>query len=113
MKPTRNLPLLFTLALPLFSCACEGIKPPPSRPLAPPPEEVSAKPGINDEFLVAFAIAPQQIKQEPWYPSDANPVVFMANLELTFYGHEEGSEHEVAIPAGTTVTFLPEIAETN
>lgn len=52
MKPTRNLPLLFTLALPLFSCACEGIKPPPSRPLAPPPEEVSAKPGINDEFLV-------------------------------------------------------------
>jgi len=50
MKPSRIL-LAFSLALPLFSCSCEGIKPPPSRPLHPPPEEVSAKPGINDEFL--------------------------------------------------------------
>lgn len=74
---------------------------------------LSARVPINDEFVVAFAIAPQQIKQEPWYPGEFNPVVFMANLELVFYGHEEGSEHEVAIPAGTTVTFLPEIAETN
>jgi SAM-dependent methyltransferase len=49
---TRHLPLLLALALPLFSCGCEGIQPPPKRPLSPPPEEVSAKPGINDEFLV-------------------------------------------------------------
>ena len=51
MKPSRNLLLLFTLALPLLSCSCEGVPKPPSRPLAPPPEEVSAKPGINDDFL--------------------------------------------------------------
>lgn len=51
MKPSRRLLPLFTLALPLFSCSCEGIQPPPSRPLSPPPEEVSAKPGINDDFL--------------------------------------------------------------
>lgn len=51
MKPSRRLLTLFALALPLFSCSCEGVKPPPSRPLVPPPEEVSAKPGINDEFL--------------------------------------------------------------
>lgn len=51
MKPSRRLLSVFTLALPLFSCSCEGIKPPPKRPLAPPPEEVSARPGINDDFL--------------------------------------------------------------
>lgn len=72
---------------------------------------LSARVPIDDEFAVMFTIAPQQIKSEPWYPSGANPVVFMANLQLTFYGHEEGSTHEIAIPAGTTVTFLPEVAE--
>lgn len=51
MKPSRRPLTFFALALPLFSCSCEGVKPPPSRPLVPPPEEVSAKPGINDEFL--------------------------------------------------------------
>jgi predicted methyltransferase len=50
MKPLR-LPLLLTLALPLLSCSCDGIPKQPSRPLNPPPEEVSAKPGINDDFL--------------------------------------------------------------
>lgn len=42
---------LFSLALPLFSCSCEGLRAPPGRPLNPPPEELSAKPGINDDFL--------------------------------------------------------------
>lgn len=50
MKPSRRLLTLFALALPLFSCSCEGVRQ-PSRPLTPPPEETSAKPGINDEFL--------------------------------------------------------------
>lgn len=53
MKPPRNLLLLFTLALPLVSCSCEGIHSSPKRPLNPPPEELSAKPGINDDFLGA------------------------------------------------------------
>ncbi len=74
---------------------------------------LSARVPINDEILVSFMIAPQQMKGEPWYPSALNPVVFMANLQITFYGHEEGSEHEVAIPAGTTVTFLPAVSENN
>jgi hypothetical protein len=73
---------------------------------------LSARVPINDEILVSFMIAPQQMKGEAWYPSvDLNPIVFMANLQITFYGHEEGSEHEVAIPAGTTVTFLPAVSE--
>jgi len=50
MKPSRRLLTLFALALPLFSCSCEGVRQ-PGRPLTPPPEETSAKPGINDEFL--------------------------------------------------------------
>jgi len=51
MKPSRHTLLLFSLALPLFSCSCEGVPRKPARPLQPPPEEVSAKPGINDDFL--------------------------------------------------------------
>jgi SAM-dependent methyltransferase len=51
MKPSRRLITFFALALPLFSCSCEGVKSQTGRPLTPPPEEVSAKPGINDEFL--------------------------------------------------------------
>ena len=51
MKPPPRLLPLFALALPLFSCSCEGIRPRKDTPLAPPPEEVSAKPGINDDFL--------------------------------------------------------------
>lgn len=72
---------------------------------------LSARVPINDEFAVSFVIAPQQMKQEPWYPDPAGDTVFMANLELTFYGHEEGSSHEVAIPAGTTVTFVGAVSE--
>jgi ubiquinone/menaquinone biosynthesis C-methylase UbiE len=51
MKPSQRLLPLFALALPLFSCSCEGIRPRDKKPLAPPPEEASAKPGINDDFL--------------------------------------------------------------
>lgn len=74
---------------------------------------LSARVPINDEMAVLFTIAPQQMKQEPWYPTPVSTTVFMANLQLTFYGHEEGSTHEIAIPAGTTVTFLPTVAENN
>lgn len=51
MKLSRHLLPLFSLALPLFSCSCEGVRTGQQRPLNPPPEEVSAKPGINDDFL--------------------------------------------------------------
>lgn len=74
---------------------------------------LSARVPINDEFAVSFVIAPQQMKQEPWYPDPAGDTVFMANLQLTFYGHEEGSSHEIAIQAGTTVTFVGAVGENN
>jgi len=72
---------------------------------------LSARVPINDEFAVQFMIAPQRMKQEPWYPDPAGDTVFQADLRLTFYGHEEGSTNEVAIPAGTTVTFLGAVSE--
>lgn len=72
---------------------------------------LSARVPINDEFAVSFVIAPQQMKQEPWYPAFDSATVYMANLQLTFYGHEEGSTHEIAIPAGTTVTFVGAVGE--
>ena len=74
---------------------------------------LTARVPVNDEIAVAFMIAPQQMKQEPWYPDPAGNTVFMANLAITFYGHEEGSEHEIAIPAGATVTFLGAVGENN
>ena len=74
---------------------------------------ISARVPINDEVMVAFMVAPQAMKLEPWYPAPNSGTIFMANLELTFYGHEEGSAHEVAIPAGTTVTFLGNVSENN
>jgi len=51
MKTPRRFLLLFSLSLPLVSCSCESIGSPPTRPHAPPPEEASVKPGINDDFL--------------------------------------------------------------
>jgi ubiquinone/menaquinone biosynthesis C-methylase UbiE len=61
MKPPRRLLSFFALVLPLFSCSCESVHPATSRPLTPPPEEVSAKPGINDEFLR------QNVNLEEWH----------------------------------------------
>ncbi len=72
---------------------------------------LSARVPINDEFQVSFLLCPQEIKQEPWYPAAGSAEVYTANLSLVFYGHAEGSEHEVEVPAGTTVTFLGAISD--
>jgi predicted methyltransferase len=49
MKPAHVAAFLF--ALPLALPACTGIKPPPKQPLHAPAEEVSVRPGVNDDFL--------------------------------------------------------------
>ena len=51
MKPARLCLIVLAASLALFSCQGTGIQPPPKQPLAPPPEQVSIKPGINDDFL--------------------------------------------------------------
>ncbi len=65
---------------------------------------------VNEEAVTQFLLCRQEIKQEAWYPAADSAVIYTANLDLVFYGHVEGSEHEVAIPAGTTVTFLGAIS---
>lgn len=76
-----------------------------------PRSNLSARVPINDEIEVAFMLCPQEIKQEAWYPAPGSATVYTANLALTFYGHAEGSEHEIEVPAGTTVTFLGAISD--
>lgn len=50
MKPTpRALSLLAPVLV--AAAACNAIKPPPQRPLTPPREVESVRPGINDDFL--------------------------------------------------------------
>jgi len=69
---------------------------------------------IDDENEAFVAFAPAAIKGAAWYPDPlTGGPVFGCPLSLTFYGHVEGSEHEVAIPAGTYVTFLPTISTNN
>ncbi len=50
MKPSRHLALHLALSLGLLA-SCDPVRSRPSRPLHPPAEEVSVKPGINDDFL--------------------------------------------------------------
>lgn len=70
---------------------------------------------VHDEGVVAVLIADRGMKEEPWYMDllvDVDPaydytgVGYTANCELTFYGHESGSDREVAIPCGLVVTFF-------
>ena len=68
---------------------------------------------INDQGVVQILVADRLMKEEPWFRQlyldfidpEAVPSSFNASLEITFHGHESGSEHEVTIPAGLMVTF--------
>ncbi len=80
---------------------------------------------VDDEAVVNVMVSDRTMKEELWfrqiyYSNYPNPVVFpdslasddpnagsgsSAFLEFTFHGHETGSEHEVAIPAGLSVFF--------
>jgi hypothetical protein len=68
---------------------------------------------VNDEIEAGVLVGNLAMKAEPWFQAMYNGVIppFTAELSLVFYGHESGSEHEVAVPAGTTVMFIPEIIE--
>jgi len=51
MKPTPRVLTSLLLISAFAASACKGIQPPPQRPLNPPREEVSIRPGINADFL--------------------------------------------------------------
>jgi SAM-dependent methyltransferase len=103
MKPPRHLLPHFTLALPLLSCSCEA---PPSRPLVPPPEEVSAKPGINDEFLK------EDVDLEEWvqkFESEAREIAVHKEAIVASMKIKRGSD-VVDVGSGTGL-FLKPLAE--
>jgi len=62
---------------------------------------------VNDEVIAGVLVGNLSMKSEPWFPG----APFTADLEVTFYGHESGSEHEVSFRAGSTVQFVDTIAE--
>ena len=61
---------------------------------------------VNEEVAASVLIGNLSMKTEAWFPG--NP--FTADLMVTFYGHESGSEHEVAFTAGTTVQFVATVS---
>jgi hypothetical protein len=63
---------------------------------------------VDDDVAASVLVGNLSMKSEAWFPTGANG--FVANLQVTFYGHESGSEHEVAVHAGTTVQFVSEIS---
>ncbi|MBU2503011.1 hypothetical protein KJ682_16895 [bacterium] len=69
---------------------------------------------IDDQAVVQILVADRLMKEEPWFRQlyldfidpEGVPSSFTAALEITFHGHESGSEYEVSIPAGLMVTFF-------
>jgi len=102
MKPAPFLSLSLCL-WPLS--ACTNIKPPPSRPLHPPAEELSVKPGVNDDFLkgqVDVAHFVQQFENESREIAAAQEAIAAA-LQL-----KKGQD--VADVGSGTGLFLPLLA---
>ena len=63
---------------------------------------------VYDEVAASVLVGNLSMKAEAWFPGTGSP--FTADLQVTFYGHESGSEHEVAVHAGTTVQFVAEVS---
>ncbi|MFT5232403.1 MAG: hypothetical protein ACI9UK_000259 [Candidatus Krumholzibacteriia bacterium] len=62
---------------------------------------------INNEVESAILVSDIGMKAEPWFPG----VSFVANADVTFYGHESSSEHEVAIRSSVTVQFIAAVSQ--
>jgi hypothetical protein len=61
---------------------------------------------VDDEVGASVLVGNLSMKSEGWFPGSP----FTADLQVTFYGHESGSEYEVALHAGTTVQFIERIS---
>ena len=53
------------------------------------------------------------MKNASWFVDIYNEVEpsFQANARLTFYGHESGSDEEIAIEAGVRVNFIDVVSD--
>jgi hypothetical protein len=63
---------------------------------------------VNEEGAASVLVAGVDMKNAPWFIDIANGFMgsFQADLHLTFYGHESGSDEEVALDAGLRVHFI-------
>jgi len=63
---------------------------------------------VNEEGAASVLVAGVDMKNTPWFIDIANGFMesFQTNLHLTFYGHESGSDEEVALDAGLRVHFI-------
>ena len=68
---------------------------------------------VGEEVVGGVLVGHMGMKSEPWFLDLFNGVrpSFTAELDITFFGHESGSEHEVEVPAGTTVMFIPAVTD--
>lgn len=69
---------------------------------------------VNEDATINVIIADRTLKDAAWFLpalSSTASGTFTAQAQLTFYGHESGSEREVAIPAGLSVNFLPAVVD--
>ena len=66
---------------------------------------------VDQEIAAGVLVGNLSMKDEAWFPSPSGLGPFTAELAVTFYGHESGSEHEVAIHAGTTVQFIAVVSD--
>ncbi len=57
---------------------------------------------VDSEVIAGVLVGNISMKNEAWFPGSP----FTADLTVIFYGHESGSQHEVALTAGTTVQFI-------
>lgn len=62
---------------------------------------------VDGEATAGVLVGNLSMKDEAWFPG--NP--FTADLEVTFYGHESGSEYEVSFTAGSTVQFIQTVSD--
>ncbi len=63
---------------------------------------------VYEEGAVSVLVAGMDFKSAQWFSDLYNDVIppFQATAHLTFYGHESGSDEEVAIEAGLQVNFI-------
>ncbi len=62
---------------------------------------------VNGEVVAGVLVGDLSMKSEIWFPG----APFTANAEVTFYGHESGSEYEVSFKAGTAVQFVNTVSD--
>jgi hypothetical protein len=74
---------------------------------------IAAMVPVYEEAAAAPLVVGIDMKSAPWFVDlyNGNIPSFQANANFTFYGHETGSDEEVAIEAGMRVTFISVIVE--